>query len=206
MSTYPTAAGINPLEEGQTCRNLRSAFLRESQSRRLYIACARRMEEASLHVIAHAFRFTAAQEKEHADICRGLLSAYGGSCIPFSPDTAPSLPDDPPSLLDFAAQAERHEGERFYPRCARAALEEGYPRIAEAFRRIGETECLHAQRFEQYAAALREGRLFHDAAPISWVCMPCGEIFSGPEAPLHCAACGRDQGHFIRSSYYPFSV
>ena len=163
MSTYPTAAGINPLEEGQTCRNLRSAFLRESQSRRLYIACARRMEEASLHVIAHAFRFT-------------------------------------------AAQAERHEGERFYPRCARIALEEGYPRIAEAFRRIGETECLHAQRFEQYAAALREGRLFHDAAPISWVCMPCGEIFSGPEAPLHCAACGRDQGHFIRSSYYPFSV
>ena len=89
---------------------------------------------------------------------------------------------------------------------ARIAMEEGYPRIAEAFRRVAETEQLHAQRFQQYAKALADDSLFRDDRRISWVCLPCGQLHSGHEAPDCCSGCGRDRGHFIRSSFYPFVV
>lgn len=209
MSTVQTATAVksvNSFMESQTYRSLHSACLGEIHTHHLYLMCADRMEESSLYVIAHAFRFTAAQEKEHADIFRGFLAAYGEPSLPLTEDAPLPLPSEPMELLLSAAQTEHEEGTNLYPRSARFALEEGFPRIAEAFRRIAETEELHAQRFRQYAKALSEGSLFRDSAPTSWVCLPCGQFHTGQEAPLHCSGCGRDQGHFIRSSFYPFSV
>ncbi len=206
MSTVQTAVDMNPLMQSQTDHSLCSACLGAMHARRLYLACARRMEEASLYVIAHAFRFTAAQEKEHADIFRGFIAAYGGSAVPLTEDAPLLLPGEPMDILRAAAQAESEAGEELYPHSAQIALEEGYPRIAEAFRRIAETERLHAQRFRQYEQALAEGSLFRDSAQISWVCLLCGQFQTGQGAPQRCSGCGRDQGHFIRSSFHPFSV
>lgn len=178
----------------------------EMHARRLYLQAARQMEEAHLHVIAHAFRFTAAQEKEHADIFRGLIAAYGGRCVPMAEDAPLLLPREPLEILKAVAQAEHTEWDSLYPYNARQASEEGYPRAAAAFLRIAETEQSHAQRFLQYAKALADGSLFRDRRRVSWLCLPCGQLHAGYEAPQACAACGRDQGHFIRSSYYPFVV
>lgn len=206
MSTVQTAAAVKPLTDSQTCRSLCGAFLGEMNDHRLYMMCARRMEEASLDVVAHAFRFTAAQEKEHADIFRGFLAVYGASSVPL-PEDAPLLSSrEPLELLHAAAQSEHDAGNDVYPRSAQIALEEGYPRIAHAFRRIAETERLHALRFRQYAKALAEGSLFRESAKTSWLCLSCGQFHTGQEAPPRCSNCGRDQGHFIRSSFYPFSV
>lgn len=206
MSTIQTAAAMKPLTDCQTCRSLRSAFLGEMRAHHLYSACARRMEEASLYVVAHAFRFTAAQEKEHADIFRGFIEVYADASVPPTEYAPPALPSAPLELLDAVAQSECNEGNHIYPHSARIAMEEGYPRIAEAFRRIAEMELLHAKRFRQYARALAEGSLFREEAKTSWVCLLCGQLHMGQEAPQHCSNCGRDQGHFIRSSFYPFSV
>ena len=182
-----------------------SAYMGEINAQQMYLFAACRMEEASLHVIAHALRFTAAQEKEHSDIFRGLITAYGGT-HPTTAEDAILLPDEPAAILRIISQGEADEAERLYPFHARVAAEEGYPRIAAAFQRIAETETLHARRFRQYEQALTNGDLFRADAPVSWVCLPCGQLHTGCEPPDTCAFCGKDRGHFIRSSYYPFSV
>lgn len=204
MSTVQTACP--PFMDSQTHRNLQSACMGEMQAQRLYLHAARCMEDAHLHVIAHAFRFTAAQEKEHADIFRGLLTAHGGQPLPQTDALPIRLPCEPVEILRAVLQSEHEEWDTLYPYTARIAAEEGYPRIAAAFRRIAETEQLHARRFLQYLTALSEGTLFRDDARVSWLCLPCGQLHTGHEAPASCSACGRDRGHFIRSSYYPFSI
>lgn len=204
MSTIQNDPGL--FRASRTQRSLVSAFHGESQARRQYLAAAERCEHAGLHVAAHAFRFTAAQEKEHADIYHGLLIAFGGECIPAAEDDDVPLPGSPLEMLQAVAQGEADESGKLYPAYARIADEEGYPRIATTFRRIAETERLHARRFSQYADALREGSLFRSDCRTGWLCLPCGHLHYGCEAPGHCSTCGRDRGHFIRSSFHPFTV
>ena len=206
MSTLQTDAPVAPFSQSRTCRNLCSACLGEQQARRLYLRCARRMEEESLHVIAHAFRFTAAQEKEHADILSGLLTAHHS--LPPSPqeDAPLPLPREPLELLRTVVQSEHDEWDRLYPHYAAVAQEEGYPRIAGAFLRIAETEHIHARRFLQYAKALAEGSLFRETHRTTWLCLPCGQLHTGCEPPQRCSGCSSSRGHFIRSNFFPFSV
>ena len=204
MSTVQTACP--PFMDSQTHRNLQSACMGEVQAQQLYLHAARCMEDAHLHVIAHAFRFTAAQEKEHADIFRGLMTAHGGQPILLADDPSLTLPREPLEILRAVLQSEHEEWDTLYPCSARIAAEEGYPRIAAAFHRIAETEQLHAQRFLRYLEALSEGTLFRAAARVSWFCLPCGQLHTGHEAPAVCSGCGKDRGHFIRSSFFPFTV
>ena len=204
MSTLPTPE--HPaFTDSQTHRNLRTACLGEMHARRLYLHAARKMEDAKLHVIAHAFHFTAAQEKEHAAIFSGLLSVSGGSPLPHA-DLLPLLPCEPAALLQALAQNEISEAERLYPCNARIALEEGYPRIAAAFQRIAETEALHARRLRQFEEALLSGTLFRAERPVSWYCLACGELRTSCEPPDSCPSCGKNRGYFIRSSHFPFAI
>ena len=192
--------------ESLTHRHLAGACLAEMHARRLYLAAARLMEERRLHVVAHALRFTAAQEKEHEAIFRGLIAAQGGAPLPLVDDAPILLPHAPAEVLQSIIHGEEEEALHLYPAYARTAAEEGYPRIAGALRRIAETEALHARRFRQYESALRHNTLFQDEGRISWLCLPCGQLHTGHEPPEACTTCGRDRGHFIRSSYYPFLV
>ena len=191
--------------DSRTYQALQSALLGEEQSRRMYLHAAQTFEDAQLHVIAHALRFTAAQEKEHAAIFSGLLSVYGGSPLPHV-DILPLLPCEPAALLQALAQNEISEAERLYPCNARIALEEGYPRIAAAFQRIAETEALHARRLRQFEEALLSGALFRAERPVSWYCMACGELRTSCEPPDPCPSCGKNRGYFIRSSHFPFAI
>ena len=191
--------------DSRSHRALQNALLGEEQARQMYLRAAQTMEDARLHVIAHALRYTAAQEKEHAAIFCGLLRFFRG--IPLPPaEGAVLLPSAPAEILHVLAQSESSEAERLYPRHARIAREEGYPRIAAAFTRIAETESLHARRFQQFEHALTSGMLFRDVKPVSWFCLACGELRTGCEPPAVCPSCSKDRGHFIRSSFFPFAV
>ena len=188
-----------------TCRNLRSACLAELHAERHFLRCAEAMEDASLQVIAHAFRFTAAQDKEHAAVLSGLMASLG-SCIPTAEESSSNISRDPAELLRAAALHKHGTWDVLYPQYARTALEEGYPRIAQTFERIAETEQLHARRFVQYMEALHDGTLFCSEERCSWVCLHCGHLHTGFEPPESCPGCSCEQGHFIRSSHYPFCV
>lgn len=204
MSTLPDTR-IPAFMDSRIYHALQSALVGEEQSRRMYLQAAQTFEDAQLHVIAHALRFTAAQEKEHADIFGGLLSVYGGTPL-FLTESLPLLPSEPAPLLRALAQSEISETERLYPFNARVALEEGYPRIAAAFQRIAETEALHARRLRQFETALLSGTLFREERPVSWFCLACGELRTSCEPPACCPSCGKNRGYFIRSSHFPFAI
>lgn len=203
MSTLSCTPPLFPAS--RTCRNLHSACLGEMNARRQYLQAARQLEEAGLYVAAHAFRFTAAQEKEHADVLRGLLISLGGQ-LPAAEDAPILLPRDSLALLEAVSQTEQAEADTLYPAYARIAQEEGYVRAAMALRRIAENELTHARRFRQYASALANGTLFRDAERVGWLCLACNQLHYGHDAPDICSTCGRSGGQFIRSSFYPFAV
>ncbi len=192
--------------DSQTCRSLASACQGESQARQQYLTAAERCDQAGLHVAAHAFRFTAAQEKEHAAIFHGLLVAFSGPSIQADTAHEIALPDTPLEILRAVTQNEDDESSKLYPAYAHMAEQEGYPRIATAFSRIAETERLHARRFQQYASALEADALFRSSSRVGWLCLPCGHLHYGTEAPNLCSTCGRSRGHFIRSDFHPFTV
>lgn len=202
MSTTPERSCSFPCS--RTCQNLLHACRIGTGARRLYLQAAEELEGCGLHVAAHAFRFTAAQEKEHAAILRGLLCVYG-SAAPQEMTQEQPVPQTPEELLENAVRSET-ETSRLYPAYARNAQREGYPRIAAALLRIADTEALHARRFAQYLSALQDGSLFRSPEPTAWLCLPCGHLHFGAEAPGRCDACARSQGHFIRSDFHPFTV
>ena len=204
MSTIQTAATVIPFQKSRTCEHLQHALQDKLDARCLYLDAARRLEADDLHVIAYAFRFSAAQESEHAAILRGLLTARGGSLPPA--EEAPPLLNSAIELLRAAAERERTIWAEHLPCFADAAADEGYPRIAAALRRIAETDQLHTRRFAQYMDALTSGRLLSARQPVSWVCLRCGQLHTGCEPPECCPGCSGGMGHFIRTSFYPFSV
>lgn len=165
-----------------------------------HLEAARRLEAADLHVIAHAFRFTAAQEAEHA----AMLRLFTGAALPDV--AAPALPGEPNDLLHTALTRETACAESVFPEAAREAEAAGLPRIAVALQRMAETEAAHARRFGQYLHALEEGDLLGDSKPLTWLCLPCGSLHHGCAAPDRCDNCGASRGHFIRSSLHPFAV
>ncbi len=191
---------------GAVYQGLLAAIAQERAVRRHYERCACRLEALGLQVIAHAFRFAAAQEKEHADVLTGLVIAHGGAAPAGELPLPRPVPDDPAGMLRAALLAEEEESQAVYPQLARAAQAEGCPRIATALTRIAETEGLHAKRFRQYLEAYDEGTLFRAAGGVSWVCLHCGQFHTGQEPPAKCSACQRGRGYFIRSSYHPFCV
>lgn len=203
MST--TQAPFCAIYAPKSCRNLSDALHYESLQQVRYLHTAELMEQAELHIIAHAFRFTAAQEKEHAAIFSGLLRLLDAEPLSrISP--SPLRSEHPEALLQAAIDAETDAARTLYPAFAQAAQEEGFPRAAAALLRIADTEALHARRFSQFLDALRSGSLFHSPVPVAWLCLPCGQIHFGPDAPARCDACGHGQGGFIRSDFSPFTV
>lgn len=186
------------------CEGLQQACADAQQTRRRYLLAAERCEQAGLFVVAHAFRFTAAQEGEHASALLGLLRAGGADPLP---DPAPAiLPDVAPLLLlQECAEAEQAQADALHA-CALAAAQNGCPRMAGALERIAETEHLHAMRFAQYADALASGTLYRSEQRTSWFCLRCGQMHYGLCAPQVCSTCGRGGGAFIRTSFHPFAV
>ena len=204
MSTFRTAAPVIPCKESPVCRCLLEAMGEKRRLCRFYQEAARRLEAEGLLVIAHAFRFTAAQEEEHAAVLECLLTARGGTLPPAGDEQAP--PSSPIELLRAAAAAEHNAWDERYPHYIRTARAEGCLRAAGALERIAETDHLHAMRFVQYMTALADGSLLQDPQRISWVCLACGQLHTGCEPPASCSGCSGGPGHFIRTSFYPFSV
>lgn len=180
--------------------NLTRALQAILQQQHLYQQAAAALDAADLHVIAHVFRFTAAQEGEHAAILTGLL----GNRPPQSSND--SLPEDaaPALWLSAAIAGESACAGELLPEAARSAAQAGQGRIADTLQRIAENDRRHALRFRQYLQALEDGSLLHSAAPTSWFCLACGGLHHGCDAPAHCEGCSAVRSHFIRSSFHPF--
>ena len=64
--------------ESETAKNLMRAFAGESQARNRYTLAAGQAKKEKQYVLSAVFKFTADQEKEHAEIFYGHLTELAG--------------------------------------------------------------------------------------------------------------------------------
>ena len=184
--------------------NLMRAFAGESQARNRYTFAASQAKKNGLHVISAVFAFTAAQEKEHAEIFYQHLKEMAGNTIFTDGGYPVDISDNMADLLDMARHNEYEEHDSVYQSFGQTAKQEGFDRIAASFLQIAEIEKIHGDRFGRYAQLLREGKLFVSDVEEEWMCLNCGFVFNGTKAPQICPVCQHDRGYFIRFELAPY--
>ena len=138
---------LNRNEHGKTIENLMRAFAGESQARNRYEMAAGRAKKESLPVIEAIFRFTANQEKEHAEVFYKYLTSLAGETIKIDGTYPVDISSDVSQLLRYAQHNEYEEHDDVYRSFGEQARSEGLPRIADTFFRIADIEKIHGDRF-----------------------------------------------------------
>ena len=104
--------------------------------------------------------------------------------------------------------AQHNEYEEFdpvYKEFGDKAREEGFPKVAASFHHIAAIEKIHGDRFGQLAELLEQGKLFVSDVECKWMCLNCGFVFEGKQAPEMCPVCQHDKGYFIRFELAPYT-
>ena len=173
----------------KTEANLMTAFAGESQARNKYTYYASAANKEGYVQIAKLFTETADNEKEHAKIWFKLL--HGGKVA----DTATNLAD--------AAAGENYEWTDMYAGFAKTAKEEGFDHIAYLFDAVGKIEKEHEERFLALLNNVKTESVFKKEEEIVWICLNCGHIHVGKDAPSVCPVCDHPQAYFaMRTQNY----
>lgn len=191
-------------KDSETKENLMRAFAGESQARNRYTFAADKAKEQKLQVIEAVFRFTAHQEKEHAEIFYNHLKELAGETIHVDGGYPVDITDHIAELLRKAQHNEYEEHNPVYKTFGDKAMEEGFPKVANSFYLIAEIEKFHGDRFGAFAKLLEENKLFISDVKTGWICLNCGHVFEGERAPEKCPVCSHDKGYFIRLELSPF--
>lgn len=182
------------LKGSQTEKNLMKAFAGESQARMRYTYAASAARKEGYVQISNLFLETAENEKEHAKVFFKLLE---GGTVEFTATYPAGPTNDTAANLLAAADGELEEWGTLYPDFATVAEEEGFKKVAAAFRKIASVETYHERRFRKLLANLEGGTVFtSDASDARWKCGNCGYVHEGAEAPNVCPACDHPQAHF----------
>ena len=192
------------LKNSETLKNLMRAFAGESQARNRYTFAASVCRQQKLHVVEAVFRFTADQEKEHAEIFYNHMKELAGQTVAIDGTYPVDLTNDVKELLRKAQHNEYEEWEHDYAGFARTAMEEGFPLVGKLFENIAGVEKIHGDRFGRFADLLEREQLFVSDVQCAWMCLNCGYIFEGTAAPKVCPVCQHDQGFFVRLEMAPF--
>ena len=168
------------LKGSRTEQNLRTAFAGESQAFNKYTFFARQADREGYQQIAAIFLETAENEKAHASRWFNFLG-----------DVRTTVEN-----LDSAALGENYEHTVMYKEFEQVAREEGFDRIADAFKHVAEVESEHEARYRALQENIQQGRVFKREATAVWQCRNCGYIYTGAEAPQVCPACAHPQSFF----------
>lgn len=170
----------NKYKGTQTEKNLQAAFAGESQARNKYTFFASEARKEGYEQIAAIFEKTAENEKAHAKIWFKELGELG----------------DTKENLAAAAAGEHYEWTDMYKNFADTAEAEGFSALAEKFRKVGEIEKHHDQRYQDLLKNINDGEVFKKSEPKRWECRNCGRIIIAEEAPAACDTCGHPQAFF----------
>ena len=193
------------LKNSETLQNLMRSFAGESQARNRYTFAADVCKKQNLYVLEAIFKFTADQEKEHAEIFYNHMNPAAGETVQIDGGYPVDLTNDVAELLRRAQHNEYEEFDPVYKSFAETARAEGFPEVASSFQQIAKIEQSHGDRFGTFAELLSAGKLFVSDAKCGWMCLNCGHILEGTQAPKTCPVCHHDQGYFIRLEMAPYS-
>lgn len=193
-------------KQSETKKNLMRAFAGESQARNRYIFAAAQAKEQKMQVVEFVFRFTAKQEEAHAAVFYQHLKELSGETVHIDGGYPVDIYESVSELLRVAEHNEYEEFDPVYQAFGDKALEEGFPQVAASFHQIAGIEKTHGDRFGQLADLLEENKLFINSVECKWMCLNCGFIFEGKEAPQECPVCQHDRGFFIRLELAPYTA
>lgn len=195
---------MNSLKDSQTKVNLMRAFAGESQARNRYTFGAEQAKKQKLYVIEKVFTYTANQELAHAKIFYDHLKELSGETIQIDGGYPVDVYDSLAQTLKASQHGEYEEYQDVYKNFANIAREEGFMPVAKSFEQISEIEKSHGDRFGYFGDKLESGMLFKSDKEEEWLCLNCGHIHKGTEAPKKCPVCQHEQGYFILYSKSPF--
>lgn len=177
----------------KTEQNLLKAFAGESQARMRYDYFAKQAKKEGLEQIAFLFEETALNEKEHAKIFFKFLE---GGMTEITASYPAGVIGNTLENLKAAAEGENEEWTELYPEFAKIAEEEGFKKVANAFRMIARVEKEHEARYRKLYDNLEAGMVFEREDKVYWKCRNCGYIHEGKKAPKVCPACDHPQSYF----------
>lgn len=177
----------------QTEKNLLTSFAGESQARNRYTFFASAAKKEGYEQISAIFTETAEQEKEHA---KRMFKYLEGGMVEITASFPAGVIGKTIDNLKAAAAGENEEWTEAYPHFAEVADAEGFPEIAEMYRRIAIAEKGHEERYRAFIKNIEEGTVFVKEEETVWQCRNCGYIHVGKEAPESCPACNHPQAYF----------
>jgi len=169
------------LKGSRTEANLKVAFAGEAQARTKYTFYASQAKKEGYVQISNFFAETAENEKEHAKIWFKLL--HDG------------MPTTVENLLDGIA-GENYEWTEMYAEFAKVAREEGFNRIAYLFDGVANIEKEHEARYQALLNNVEGDKVFKKDEKDVWICLNCGHLHYGQNAPKKCPVCDHEQAHF----------
>jgi Rubrerythrin len=178
----------------KTEKNVLLSFAGESQARNRYTYFASQAKNEGYEQIAAIFLDTADNEKEHAKVFFKLLE--GGEPLEITGAFPSGVIKDTKPNLKAAAEGEMFENTKLYPGFAGIAEGEGFPEIANTFRRISSVEKGHEKRYRLLLKNVEEGTVFKKGEKVFWRCRNCGYIHEGTEAPEECPACQHPRAYY----------
>ena len=190
---------MKALKGTKTAENLLKSFAGESQARNRYTYYASVADKEGYKQIKNIFIETADNEKEHAKrFYKFLLEGLKDELPAMVEITAdyPVAQGTTADNLKAAADGENEEWSDLYPSFAKVADEEGFPDVAEAYRRIAMAEDRHEKRFRKLLGNLENGQVFKRDSAVEWKCGNCGYVHEGNEAPEQCPACVHPKSFF----------
>jgi rubrerythrin len=184
---------MNSIRGTRTEKNILQSFAGESQARNRYSYFASQAKKEGFEQISAIFLDTADNEKEHAKVFFKLLE--GGELEIMGAFPAGVI-GDTKANLKAAADGEMFENTKMYPEFASVADSEGFPEIAETFRKISSVEKGHENRYRDLLKNVENGTVFKRDRKVFWRCRNCGYIHEGTEAPAECPACQHEQAYY----------
>ncbi|MGE4214152.1 MAG: rubrerythrin [Anaerotignaceae bacterium] len=178
---------MNPYTGTKTEKNLAEAFAGESQARNKYTYFAHIAQREGFDQLSEIFLATARNEQEHARIWYEEMGHLGTTA----------------ENLLAAAEGENYEWTDMYDRFAREAEEEGFVELAARFRRIGNIEKAHEERYRALLKNIEMQKVFEKGEECMWECRICGHLVMGKKAPEVCPVCKYSQSYFeVRKENY----
>ena len=192
------------LRDSETAKNLMRAFAGESQARNRYTFAAGLARFQKMPMVEQIFTYTANQEKEHAEIFYQFLEPLDKETIFIDGGYPVDLEQNTLAQLNAAAHNEFEEHDVVYKSFGDIAKAEGFTQIGNAFHMIAEIEKTHGERFQYLADLLGSGKLYISDVKTGWICLNCGYVHYGTEAPQMCPVCKHEQGYFVRVELAPW--
>jgi rubrerythrin len=177
----------------KTEKNLLMAFAGESQAKNRYEFAAKVARDEGYEQIASIFLETAAQEQSHA---KQFFRFLEGGMVEITGSYPAGKINSTKENLEAAREGEHEEWSRLYPEFARIAEEEGYIKVATAFKTISVAERGHEERYNKLLENLMGNKVFAKEEKVFWYCRKCGYIHFGYTALKNCPACGHPEAYF----------